>query len=162
MLTKRHIIFNLIIIIIPWVSLLLVGKRNFKRYAIASILIVVVDIIDHVIGKNRKWWCFYSPSKSFFTNELPIIIGLYMPVSIWVLTLYFGDFKKYVKLNAVGDAIFAFGLMKLFKKLKIARLDKLNSIQFFLFIHAKAYLLYFVQYIVENISYWIYKVVSLR
>lgn len=162
MLTKRHLIFNIIIIIIPWISLIIVGKRNLKRFASAGVFIVIVDIIDHLIAKKRKWWRFYSKSDSFFLNELPFVIGLYFPVSIWMLTLSYENFKKYIKLNAIGDGLFAFVLLPLLKKWKIVRLYKITNIQFFLFIFIKAFLLYFVQYTIENSSKWFYKIASIR
>lgn len=162
MFTKRHFIFNLIIIVIPWLSLFIVGKRNVKRFAFAGIFIVLVDLIDHAIGKKRKWWRFYNKSKSFFVNEVPIVIGLYLPVSIWTLTLTYGEFKKFVKLNAIADAIFTFSIMKVLKKYKIVTLQRLNSVEFLIFIHVKAYLLYLVQYVVENWRDWYEKVLSWR
>jgi hypothetical protein len=150
MASRRHVSFNLTIIIIPWLTLFLIGKRNFKRYALASVIIGVFEIINHIYGHKRKWWKFYDKPKSFLRDELPFDIGPYMPLSIWMLTLSFGNFKKYVLLNATANGFFAFLMMPLLKKMKIIRLNRLNYIQFFLYIHYKAYLLYGVQYLLER------------
>jgi hypothetical protein len=46
-------------------------------------------------------------------------------------------------------------LMDILKKLKIIRLKRLNRIQFFIYLHYKAYILYGVQYLVEN--KWVFR-----
>jgi hypothetical protein len=150
MITRRHLVFNLSIIIIPWLSLLFIGKRSFKRYSLAGILIVVFEIINHLYGHKRKWWKFFDKRRSFIRDELPFSIGPYMPVSMWLLKLSYGNFKKFVLLNVIYDGLFAFLFIDVLKKLKIIGLNKLNHFQFFIYIHFKAYLLYGVQYLIEK------------
>ncbi|WP_306421228.1 hypothetical protein [Halalkalibacter sp. APA_J-10(15)] len=58
MASRRHQLFNLIIIILPWLSLLFIGKRTIKRYSLASIIIGILEVINHIIGHQRKWWSF--------------------------------------------------------------------------------------------------------
>ena len=53
MISKRHLLFNIGIIIVPWLSMLFIGKRNFKRFSITGIFIVVFEIINHIIGYKR-------------------------------------------------------------------------------------------------------------
>nr|WP_040209253.1 hypothetical protein [Neobacillus jeddahensis] len=150
MISKRHRLFNIGLILIPWLSLIFIGKRNIKRYSFAGVVIVVFEIINHKIGQKRNWWMFYDKRKSFLTNELPFSIGPYMPLSMWLLKVSYGNFKKFVLLNVMADGLFAFVFMNLLKKIKILRLNKLNQFQFFLYIHYKAYILYGVQYFIEN------------
>ncbi|GAA0489705.1 hypothetical protein GCM10008986_14470 [Salinibacillus aidingensis] len=150
MLSKRHLLFNLAIIIFPWLSLLLLGKRNVKRFSIAGIVIVIIEFINHKTGQKRQWWAFYDKKKSFITNELPFSIGPYMPIAMWILRFSYGDFKKFLLTNAVSDGIFAFVLMDLLRKIKIVRLNRLNHVQFFFYLYYKAFILYGVQYWVEN------------
>lgn len=149
---QRHIIFNIMIIVIPWLSLILLGKRNIKRYSVAGIFIVVFEIINHMYGKKKKWWAFYSKPRNFLKDELPFSIGPYAPLSMWLLKLSFGNFKLFVLLNVIFDALFTWPIMSILKKIKIIRLNKLNKPQFFLYIHYKAYLLYGLQFLVEKFS----------
>ncbi len=151
MASRRHVVFNLAMIIIPWLSLLLVGKHRIKRYSLASIIITIFEILNHIIGHKRKFWVFYDKPKSFLRDELPFDIGPYFPVSIWLLRFSFGNFKMYVLLNTIAHAVFAFLFMPFLKKIKILRLHRLSYIQFFLYIHYKAYILYGIQYLVEKI-----------
>jgi len=150
MISKRHLVFNLSIIIIPWLSLLFIGKRNIKRYSLAGVFIIIFEIINHLYGHKRKWWKFYDKRLLFIKDELPFSIGLYMPLSMWILKFSYGNFKKFILLNAIADGLFAFLLIDVLKKLKIISLNGLNHFQFFIYLHYKAYLLYGVQYLFEK------------
>jgi hypothetical protein len=156
MLSKRHRLFNLSIILFPWLSLLFIGKRSFKRYSFAGVFIVIFEIINHLYGHKRKWWKFYDKPKSFIKDELLFSVGPYMPLSMWLLKLSFGNFKKFVLLNVIADGMFAFIFIDVLKKFKIIRLNRLNRFQFFIYLHYKAYLLYGAQYLFEKIKKRIY------
>ena len=153
MISRRHLRFNQLAIIIPWLSLLFIGKRSVKRYSFAGIFIVILEIINHLYGHKRKWWKFYEMRKSFIKDELPFSVGPYMPLSMWLLKLSYGNFKKFVLLNVIADGLFAFLFIDILKKFKIVRLNRLNHFQFFIYLHYKAYLLYGVQYLFEKIKY---------
>nr|WP_263327332.1 hypothetical protein [Neobacillus sp. Marseille-Q6967] len=152
MISKRHLVFNLSIILIPWLSLLLIGKRSFKRYSFAGIFIVIFEIINHLYGHKRNWWKFYDKRKSFFKDELPFSVGPYMPFSMWLLKISYGNFKKFVLLNLISDGLFAFLFIDILKKCKIISLNGINHFQFFIYLHYKAYLLYGFQYLFEKIT----------
>jgi hypothetical protein len=152
MFARRHKIFNLSIIMIPWLSLLFIGKRSMKRYSFAGVFIVIFEIINHLYGHKRKWWKFYDKPRSFIKDELPFSVGPYMPFSMWLLKLSYGNFKKFVLLNFIADGLFAFVIIDVLKKLKIIRLNRLNHFQFFIYLHYKAYLLYGVQYLFDKIK----------
>ncbi|MEH7158793.1 hypothetical protein [Neobacillus drentensis] len=152
MASRRHSIFNLTIILVPWLSLLFIGKRSFKRYSGAGIFIVVFEIINHLYGHKRKWWKFYDKPRLFIKDELPFSVGPYMPVSMWLLKISYGNFKKFVLLNAIADGLFAFIFIDVLKKLKIIRLNRLSHFQFFIYLHYKAYILYGVQFLIDKIK----------
>ena len=152
MATRRHKVFNSSIIMIPWLSLLFIGKRSFKRYSFAGAFIVIFEIINHLYGHKKHWWKFYDDRRSFIKDELPFSIGPYMPFSMWLLKFSFGNFKKFVLLNVISDGLFAFFFIDVLKKMKIIRLNRLNHFQFFIYLHYKAYLLYGVQYLFEKIK----------
>ncbi|RKQ33986.1 hypothetical protein [Oceanobacillus halophilus] len=153
MISKRHLLFNIGIIIVPWLSMLFIGKRNFKRFSITGVFIVVFEIINHIIGYKRRWWKFFDKKRSFLKDELPFSIGPYMPLTMWLLKLSYGNFKKFWLLNAIADGLFAFVIMNFLGRVKIIRLRRLNHFQFFLYIHYKVFILYGVQYLVEKKLY---------
>ncbi|UOE95984.1 hypothetical protein [Alkalihalobacillus sp. LMS39] len=150
MLARRHTIFNIVMILIPWLSLCFVDKTKVRRYALSSVIIGMFEIINHIYGHQRNWWKFYDKPKSFLKDELPFDLGPYMPLSIWMLSLSYGNFKKFVLLNALTNAFFTFVFMPFLKTIKILQLDRLNYVQFFIYIHYKAYLLYALQYGLEK------------
>ncbi|GLB60137.1 hypothetical protein [Cytobacillus sp. NCCP-133] len=121
-----------------------------KNYSAAGFFIILFEIFNHLYGHKRNWWKFYDRRKSFLRDELPFSIGPYMPLSMWLLKYTFGNFKKFVLLNAIADGLFAFFIIDVLKKFKIIRLNRLNPIQFFLYLHYKAYLLYGFQYLIEK------------
>ncbi|SEM22386.1 hypothetical protein SAMN05192533_101489 [Mesobacillus persicus] len=152
MISKKHFWFNLSIIVIPWLSLLFMGKRDVKRYSFTGMFIILFEIVNHLYGHKRKWWKFYDKPKAFIKDELPFSIGPYMPLTMWILKLSFGNFKKFVLLNAIVDGVFAFVVMDVLKKIKIIRLNRLSRFQFFFYINYKAYLLYGVQFLYEKMK----------
>lgn len=158
MATRRHILFNFSIIAFPWLTLLFIGRRNFKRFSAAGIFIVIFEIANHLYGHKRNWWKFYDKKKSFIRDELPFSVGPYLPLSMWILKLSYGNFKKFALLNVVSDGLFAFLIIDILKKFKIISLGRLNHFQFFIYLHYKAYLLYGFQYLLEKVK--TYKYVS--
>lgn len=152
MATRRHTLFNLLIILIPWLTLLFIGKRSMKRYSVSGVFIIIFEIMNHMYGHKRGWWKFYDKRKSFFRDELPFSVGPYMPLSMWLLKSSYGNFKKFVFLNLIADGFFAFWFIDILKKAKIIRLNNLTHFQFFLYLHYKAYLLYGLQYLCEKIK----------
>jgi hypothetical protein len=150
MTSKRHLAFNIALLLLPWFSVLFLGKRNIKRFSLAGLIIVLCEMITQMIGQKRNWWVFFDKPKSFLRDLLPFSIGPYMPMSMWMLKLSSGNLKKFLLLNAIADGVFAFPGVKILKKLKIADLYRLNGLQFFLYLFSKAFLLYGVQYFVEK------------
>lgn len=148
--SKRHFVFNICLIVFPWLSVYFLGKQNVKRYSLAGLTIILVELISHKIGQKRKWWIFYDKRKSYLTNELPFSIGPYMPLSMWLLKRYYGNFTKFLLANAVSDGLFAFFFINLLKKVRILKLNKLSNLQFFVYLYHKAFILYGVQYLVET------------
>lgn len=136
--------------LLPWCSLLLIEKHTIKRYSFAGIVVVIVEALHQIVGQNRKWWIFYDKPNSYLKDMVPFSLGPYFPISIWMLKLAYGNFKKFLLLNAIFDGVFAVPLINLLKKTKIANLYRLNKFQFFLYLFSKAILLYGVQYGVEN------------
>jgi hypothetical protein len=153
----RYGIFNLLLIVIPWLSVIFIGKRSFKRYSMVGIIIVFFEIWNHIIGNKKKWWLFYNKKGSFLVNELPFSIGPYMPITMWIMKYTYGNFKKFIIVNIISDGLFAFVLMDILKKIRIIKLHRLNKLQFFFYIHYKSYLLYGIQYVKENYRNLIYE-----
>jgi hypothetical protein len=148
MKNKRFI--NIAMVLLSWLSLPFVGRSSIKRFLSASIFIVIFEALNVQIGKKRKWWVFYYKPNSYISGEFPFNIGPFFVGTIWILKWTYGNFKKFILLNAIVDAFFAFVIVKLTEKVKVAKLVRLNHFQFFLYMLYKAFILYGFQYIIES------------
>ncbi|MGJ7922126.1 hypothetical protein [Neobacillus sp. LXY-4] len=147
---KKLLLINITMILFSWLSLAFFGKRNIKKFLPASIFIFILEAFNAQIGKKRKWWVNYNNPKSYFSGEFPMNIGPFLVGTMWILKKSFGDFKKFILINASLNAFFAFVLAKVTEKLKVVKLVRLNEFQFFLFMFYKAFLLYGFQYLFER------------
>ncbi|MFC4801814.1 hypothetical protein ACFPA1_20995 [Neobacillus sp. GCM10023253] len=150
MSSKNQWLLNIALIIISWITVPLLGVHNIKRFLPASILAVLLCGLDAKIGKQRRWWAFYNKPQSLIRNEFPFLIGPMLVISLWILKWSYGNFKKFIMLNAIGDVIFVFPITRLFTKIKLYRLVKFNEFQFFLYFFYKAFLLYGFQGLFEK------------
>jgi hypothetical protein len=147
---KNQWLLNIVMILLSLLTIPMLGRRTVKRFFPASILAVLICSLDAQIGKQRRWWSFYNKPQSFIQNEFPFLIGPMLAMSLWTLNWAYGNFKKFIMLNAIGEAIFVFPITKLFTKLKLYRLVQFNEFQFFLYFFYKAFILYGVQYLFEK------------
>lgn len=137
-------------ILLSWLTIPFMGLRDIRRFFPASMLILLLTCIDANIGKKRRWWSFYNKSQSFFRDELPFLAGPFLVGSMWILKFSYGNFRRFITLNAIMELLFAYPLNRFSKKLKVYKLVRLNKFQFFLFLFYKAFLLYGFQYFFEN------------
>jgi len=138
----------LAILIIPWLTVPLLGKKAFKKYYPSALLICIFTKVIDIFGEKRKWWRFYEgipplDSMNFFN------FGPYFVSSLWVLKLAYGRFYTYLISNTILHVCFIyFGGLKLAKRFKIFSLNKLSKFQYLTIDFLRALLLYSFQYII--------------
>ncbi|MGN7402387.1 hypothetical protein ACTHO0_21255 [Cytobacillus praedii] len=147
---KNQMLLNIFMIIVSWLSIPLLGWGTIKRFFPASVLSILLCIFDLQIGKRRKWWSFYNNPHSSIRNEIPFLIGPMLVMALCTLKWAYGNFKKFILLNAIGGVFFTVPLTIFFTKLKLYKLDKINNFQFFLYFFYKAFFLYGFQYLLEK------------
>ncbi|MBT2701189.1 hypothetical protein J7E79_28305 [Bacillus sp. ISL-40] len=147
---KNKWLFNIAMVLLSWITVSFLERRSIKRFFPAFIFVFIINCIDVPIGKKRRWWSFYNNPHSFFHNEFPFLIGPMLAVALWTLKWTYGNFKKFILLNALFQLIFTFLAKNLFAKIKLFKLVRLNAFQFFLYFFYKAFFLYGFQYIYEN------------
>jgi hypothetical protein len=143
-------LFNIAMVLLSWITIPFLNWRSIKRFFPAFIFVFLINCIDVPIGKKRRWWSFYNKPHSFFYNEFPFLIGPMLAVALWTLKWSYGNFKKFIMLNAFFHLIFTILAKSLFAWIKLFKLVRLNAFQFFLYFFYKAFLLYGFQYIYEN------------
>jgi hypothetical protein len=147
---KNQWLLNIVMVLFAWLTLPFFGARNIKRFLPASMLIALMEGINVQVGKKRKWWVFYNKPNSYFSGEFPFNIGPFFVGSMWILKWTYGNFKRFIFLNAIVDGAFAFALDTIGKRIKIFTLVRINKFQFFLYFFYKAFLLYGFQYLFES------------
>ncbi|QHS24316.1 hypothetical protein GWK91_16070 [Virgibacillus sp. MSP4-1] len=150
MSVKVQRIVNAAMIIVAWMTLPLIGKRQLKRFLPATIFIVLFEMINGMFGKKLGWWRFYNKPKSDLFGEYPFYTGPFLACSIWMLKWTYGNFKWFVSLNALFNFIFAFPIASLAKRIRYYKLERINHVQFFLYYFYKAFLLYGLQYLFDQ------------
>ncbi|WP_257008210.1 hypothetical protein [Bacillus sp. FJAT-45350] len=147
---KNQWLVSMAMVIISWISLPILGWRNIKRFLPASILVGLLEVWNVQIGKKQKWWVFHNKPNSYLSGEFPFNIGPFLVGSMWILKWTYGNFKKFLLINAVVDGFFAFILIRVINKLKVAQLVRINKFQFFLYLFYKSFFLYGFQYLYEK------------
>lgn len=147
---KNQWLLNVAMVLISWLSLPLLGSRNIKRFLPSSLLILLVEMIHARYGKKQRWWVFFNKPKSFLFGELPYQIGPFLAISMWILKWTYGNFKRFILINAIANATFAFPISSFARKVRYYTLVRFNHFQFFLYFFSKAFLLYGFQYLFEN------------
>jgi len=147
---KNKWLFNISMVLFSWVTFSFLEWRTVKRFFPAFIFVFLINCIDVPIGKKRRWWFFYNKPNSFFYNEFPFLIGPMLAVALWTLKWTYGNFKKFIMLNAFFQLFFTFLARSLFPKIKLFKLVRLNAFQFFLYFFYKAFFLYGFQYFFEK------------
>jgi hypothetical protein len=151
MTRKNQMLLNITMIIVSWLAIPLLGKRTIIRFLPATVISMVICSLDLKIGKRRKWWVFHNNPRSSVKNEIPFLIGPMLVMGLGTLKYAFGDFKKFIFLNAIGGAFFTGPLTKFFTKLNLYKLVKINHFQFFLYFFYKAFILYGFQLLYDQI-----------
>lgn len=130
------------LLIIPWLTIPFIGKRDIERFLPASVFIVIAMQIENMIEQKRKWWWLGKISPKVIKNN-PFYWGPLFISSLWVLKLSYGRFFRYIGISLLMDMIVIYP----FINRSIIRVKKRRLP--FLFM-AKSFLLYGFQYVKEH------------
>ncbi len=153
MTIKIQRIVNVAMVLISWLTIPQLGLRNIKRFLPASLLILIVEMLHARYGKKQRWWVFFNKPKSTLFGEFPFQIGPFLAVAIWSLKWANGNFKWFILINGIINAVFAYPITYFARKFRYYTLVRFNKFQFFLYFFSKAFLLYWFQYIYEKLTY---------
>jgi len=140
------------LLILPWLTVPLLGRKSFKKYLPAAVFMSTFTKALDLFGEKKKWWRFYKgipplDSMNFFN------FGPYLVTSLWVLKITFGKFLLYFISNIILHICFIyFGGLKIVKRYKIFELKKLTKFQYLIIDLLRALILYSF-YSLINISH---------
>ncbi|MCM3117995.1 hypothetical protein M3610_22390 [Neobacillus sp. MER 74] len=130
------------LLILPWLTVPLLGRKSFKKYLPAAVFMSTFTKALDLFGEKKKWWRFYKgipplDSMNFFN------FGPYLVTSLWVLKITFGKFLLYFISNIILHICFIyFGGLKIVKRYKIFELKKLTKFQYLIIDLLRALILY--------------------
>lgn len=140
--------FLLFILIIPWLTVPLLGKTNFKKYLPAAIFICTFTKVIDLYGEKKKWWRFYK--GIFNLNSMDFFnLGPYIITSLWMLKLTYGKWPLYFISNGLLHILFIYRGLEYANRFKILSLVKLKKIHYLLIDFLRASLLYGFQYLID-------------
>jgi hypothetical protein len=146
---KNSKLFYITLLIIPWLTVPLLGRKSFIKYLPASIFMSTFTKAIDLFGEKKKWWRFYKSgtpldSMNFFN------FGPYLVTSLWMLKMTYGKTLLFFISNFILHICFIyFGGLKFVKRYKIFRLDKLSKLQYLVIDFLRLSLLYSFQYVVN-------------
>jgi hypothetical protein len=139
------------ILILPWLSTPLIGKRALTRFLPATTFVNLILSLFSVIADKKKLWKVNNPLFPFSSLDFSFILGLFFVTTVWMFKLAYGNFVKYMALNIGADYFFVFHIMKYFKKIKLFELKRMTNSQFFFTSISLAAIMYGLQFIVERV-----------
>ncbi|MCM3090040.1 MULTISPECIES: hypothetical protein [unclassified Cytobacillus] len=104
-------LFLVLIIILSWLTVPFIGKKDFKRFYPAATFMGLYVLIEGIIAEKNKWWTIKTRLHSKLSGEFPLVLGPFFAGSIWILKLTYGRPLMYILLNAVVDAFFAYFIL---------------------------------------------------
>lgn len=140
----------IIMLILPWLSLPLLGKDSFKRFFPATLFLSLVLKIEGEWARKRKWWWYYETLHPKLSGGFPLIWGPFFIGAMWILKFFHGKFWAYTFFNFLIDSLFTFVGTDLLKKYGLASLIRLKKYQLSILFFIKSMILYGVQTIREK------------
>ncbi|WP_400245659.1 hypothetical protein AB3U99_04035 [Niallia sp. JL1B1071] len=137
--------------IIPWVTVLLLGKKKLKHYFPAGVFIALMVRLVNVIAKKRKWWWWYETLHPRLSGVIPFMLGPFFVGSIWILKWTYGKFFRYFALNMLFDGMFTYGAVPILTKFGVASLIRMKKNQLMYVFMFLTLILYAFQFLYENI-----------
>ena len=135
-----------------WLSLLFLPnkKQLITKYLPVSLFSTMNVIAEIFYFTTHKLWEVKGGKKNVTNTAFLLAFGPYVALNLWFFYLSKGKFLIYSLLNLVGDLLYSFPIIALFKKHDVFKI-KVKSIHFFFLIFANALLNFGFQKIIEKI-----------
>lgn len=141
-----------IMMILPWFSVPLMGKRAFTRYFPVGMFMALLVRITNLIAKKRRWWWWYETLHPKLSGSTPFIFGPFFIGSLWILKWTYGKLFPFIILNLIVDGMFTYIVVPYLTKFGIASLVRMSKIQLMYVFSVLASILYIFQYIKDYVE----------
>src|SRR5688572_21112059 len=109
------------LLIMPWVSVVKLGKFSFKRYLPT---IIFSDLISE-LSRELKWWKVKNPIFPKLATDVSFVFGPFTILNFWIFKLTYKRFWVYLLTNIMADYLFAYPLTTLAEKLGIYKMVRM-------------------------------------
>ncbi|MED3553105.1 hypothetical protein [Cytobacillus praedii] len=147
---KKDKLLMILMIILPWLSILFIGKKTLKRFLPGSIFMSLYLIAEGRFAEKKKWWWFPYSIKPNVLAEFPLIFGPFLVGSLWILKYTYGKFNLYLLVNIIIDSFFTYFGLKWLKKIGYVSLIRLNKFKLSIVFLIKSFVLYGFQVVYER------------
>lgn len=148
---KSKKMFLLLMMLLPWLSVPLLGKQSFRRFLPGAMFICLWISIESILAKKRVWWGFYEKLIPNVMGELPFLVGPFFVGSLWILKFSFGNFLRYLLMNFITDITFVYPGMITLKRLGIVSLVRMKHYQMGILFMCKSVLMYGFQGMIDKL-----------
>jgi hypothetical protein len=145
---KNPKVFMIALLVVPWLTLPLLGRKAFKRFLPTAIFMCTFTKALDFYGEKKNWWKFYNGIGPFDSMNF-MNFGAYLVTSLWVLKLTFGKLPLFIISNTLLHVTFIFGGLKFVDGFKIFSLEQLTKFQYLVLSFFRCLILYAFQYITE-------------
>ncbi|MCQ6281720.1 hypothetical protein [Bacillus sp. EB600] len=144
---KNLKLYYFALLILPWLTVLFLGRNSFKKYLPAAIFMSTVTTALDLFGEKKKWWRFYKEIPPLKSMNL-FNWGPYLVSSLWMLKITYGKFPLYIISNTILHICFIYlGGIKFGKHFRIFSFEKLTKFQYLVIDFLRALILYGFQFI---------------
>lgn len=150
MFTEKKLL-SLVILIVPWLTVPLIGKKSFIRFLPATTFVNLLISLFSVVAEKKKLWKVKNPLFPYTAVDFSYLVGLFFVTTIWVFKLTYGNFLKYILLNVVLDYFLSFPIIKFFTKIGIFEFKKMRPVHFYYLSVFLAFVIYWYQYVIERV-----------
>jgi hypothetical protein len=147
---KKHKKYLLALLILPWLSIPLLGPQTVKKFFLSSLIINLIVLAECFLARKRTWWYFYKSLHPKMLGEIPILFGPFLVGTMWIFKFTYGNFRKFMVTNFILDAFFVYILMGWFEKIGYGSMVRLKRYHFLMIFTTKAAFSYGLQKFISN------------
>lgn len=95
------------ILILPWLTLFFMPKEPIQRWMPVALFSALASVFAVDLGENMGWF-IYGEAAYPLSTPLYIILGLNIPITIWIFHLLYGRFWQYFVIDSILNFVFIY------------------------------------------------------
>ncbi|MGJ9459850.1 hypothetical protein [Oceanobacillus sp. CF4.6] len=142
-------IYQLAVLILPWLTVPFLRRKSFFRFLPAASFISLFLNLLSVTSNKQRWWKTKNPLFGV-PIDYPYILGTYFVGTLWIFKLTYGNFPKYIITNLLVNLLNAYPFMYISEKLGVIKFKKMTKTMWYFITVLMSLWIYGFQFIVEK------------